>query len=684
MSKIIEFTPRQDLSELENLKNFIRMARDELTIWSELPGFRWDNNFWITTHKNFNLTNLTYKFTGRNSELEEKYLMSPVFREFAKAWLRYSQTLKPTKAIMRIVNALKAMDAALGPDITLNQIVRFNERDYFKALTFIDDKSQRQMICSAMLFILKSMSDFSIITADAYCWKNPYTGIHSYDAERGTQAPPEIKEKKIPDQNALLAVADVFSRFETGSLHDADIMITSLTGIFISVPMRINEVLRLRVDALKTDEDKTGTPQQYLAYWVPKTKEFARKAIPASMGYVSREAIKRLILITEEGRKLAAYMETGPEKFYRHPRCPDVPDDQILSGNEITAALGMSSVKCCNDFLQTYTGSASVKNYTLNSLWKVVLMAHRKLNPHFPFQEPFNIASLMPLKMSESLLCFRSHQLAYNINTSPVLLQPFTQTQYRRRLNPLLKKQSFFIRHGFKDLHLKSHSIRTLLNRIARQSGVSIETITSWSSRASVLQTRTYLHDKPADFAEKGALLFRTTQHHAPKPPVADPDIEIFKEGPFHKSRYGLCVRSWRAGPCNKFADCLNCTDLLMCKGDKFALQSVRQEHENLRSSWASAVKAIENGERSASLWTEKTAFQLERMEQLLMLLMDPDIPDGSPVALAGQNFSHEKVIMDEKKSTYGIESKAQFQITEIYSEELLSCLKLLDDTKNA
>ncbi|HHA2013134.1 TPA: hypothetical protein ACOEMP_001016 [Enterobacter hormaechei subsp. hoffmannii] len=684
MSKIIEFVPRLDLSGVENLKNFIRVARDELTLWSELPGFKWENDFWVTTHKNFNLTNLTKKFIGRHSEPEDKYLMSPVFREFAKAWLRYSQTIRPTKTIMRTLNALKTMDAALGPDITLNKIVRFNERDYFKALTFIDDNTQRQTICSAMLVILRTMSDFSIITSDAYYWKNPYTGIHSYDAERGTQAPPEIKEKKIPDQNALLAVADVFSRYETGGLHDADIMITSLTGIFISVPMRINEVLRLRIDALKTDEDKTGAPQQYLAYWVPKTREFARKAIPASMGYVSREAIKRLILITEERRKLAAYMETSPEKFYRHPLCPDVPDDQMLSGKDIAAALGMSSVKCCNDFLQTYTGSASVKNYTLDSLWKVVLMAHRKLNPHFPFQEPFTSANLIPLKMSESLLCFRSHQLVYHINTSPVLLQPFAQTQYRRRLNPLEKKQSFFIRHGFNDLYLKSHSIRTLLNRIARQSGVNIETITSWSSRASVLQTRTYLHDKPAEFAEKGAMLFRTTQHHNPRPPVADTDVEIFKQGPFHKSRYGLCVRSWRAGPCNKFADCLNCTDLLMCKGDKFALESVRQEHENLRASWASAVKAIENGERSASIWTEKTAFQLERMEQLLLLLTDHDIPDGSPVALAGQNFSHEKAIMDEKKFTYGVESKAHFQIADIYSEELLNCLKLLDDSKNA
>lgn len=68
MSKIIEFVPRLDLSGVENLKNFIRVARDELTLWSELPGFKWENDFWVTTHKNFNLTNLTKKFIGRHSE----------------------------------------------------------------------------------------------------------------------------------------------------------------------------------------------------------------------------------------------------------------------------------------------------------------------------------------------------------------------------------------------------------------------------------------------------------------------------------------------------------------------------------------------------------------------------------------------------------------------------------------
>lgn len=681
MNTVIPFAPRHDLSALENLDNFIHMAREELMLWSDLPGFHWDNNKWMTTHKNFYLTSLANTSRGGRFIPQEQHMMSPAFREFAKAWLRYSQTVRPNKSIFRTLNALKAMDAALGCDTTLNDIVHFNQRDFFNALTFIDDNPHRQLISSALLVILRSMADFMIITGDAYSWKNPYTGKYSYDAERGTQAPHEIKEKKIPDQNALLAVADVFSRHETDRLTDTDIMITSITGILISVPMRINEVLRLRVDALRTAEDKTGVQQHYLAYWVPKTRVFDRKAIPASMGFVCTEAIQRLRNITEEGRKLAAYMETHPDKFYRHPQCPDIPDNKKLAGKDIAQALGFRSVKSTEYFLKQYAGNASVKNYTLDSLWQIVLRAHKALNPHFPWQEPLSTASLPPLKMSESLLCFRQHQLAHSASTSPVLLQPFTQSQYRQQLTATEKKESFFTRHGFAQMSLKSHSIRTLLNRVARQSGVNIDTITSWSSRASVIQTRTYLLDKPAEFATKGATLFRTVQTHDNLPPVTDPETDILKQGPFHKSRYGICVRSWRAGPCNKFADCLNCSELLMCKGDKLAAEAIRQDHENLHASWLSAVIAIEKGERSASLWTEKTAFQLERMEQLLLLLNDPAIPDGSPVRLAGENFSHENTILSEKNHQSGIELKAQFQITGLYSEELLNCLKLLGNT---
>lgn len=187
--------------------------------------------------------------------------------------------------------------------------------------------------------------------------------------------------------------------------------------------MRIGETLRWRSDCLRRDTDSQGTVQRYLAYYVPKTRSYTRKAVPMTMAEVAQEAVDRLVNITDEGRKLALYMETNPPKFYRHANCPDVPDDQVLTPDQVAQALGYLHTKACEDFLRKYTGTYKLTGFTLNSLWQIVLTEHRKLNPYFPYQEKPD-GELRPLKMSESLMCFRKLQFGARVRTSPCFLLP--------------------------------------------------------------------------------------------------------------------------------------------------------------------------------------------------------------------------------------------------------------------
>ncbi|MEG3081187.1 hypothetical protein R3F64_15075 [Halomonas sp. 5021] len=59
---------------------------------------------------------------------------------------------------------------------------------------------------------------------------------------------------------------------------------------------------------------------------------------------------------------------------------------------------------------------------------------------------------------------------------------------------------------------------------------------------------------------------------------------------------------------------------------------------------------AVENGERVATRWMQVVEPQIGRLTQLLNILNDERIPDGSPIELAdSSDFSHEQVLIDDK-----------------------------------
>lgn len=687
MNQIIRFTPKHDASAHQNLKNFIALARDELTLWSNLKCFSWDAAVWPTTNQAIRFIIFEHRNLHACKPPKTHQLMHPAFANAAKAYMRYTHTLRQKKTISVEMTALRAIDFALRQDMAVPDISKFEQRHWDKAINAVQDLSSRQRICSYMKEILCVLAELFILTADPRFWKHPYVRKHSFDSTRGSRAPDEVKANKIPDQDALLAIAEVFSRGDSETLEDVAVMITCITGLLLSAPMRIGETLRLRTDCLRTESDKNRILQHYLAYWVPKIGEFDRKAIPKTMAEVASKSIQRLTNITEESRRLARYIETNPSKFYRHANCPNVPDNQVLTGDQVAQALGYTCRSSCEPFIKRHTGNSRLAGLTLDSLWQMVLAENRTLNPHFPYQEAPGNSAQPPLKMSDSLLCFRRYQMSYRFSTSPVLLTPFVGAYYGNRLstaNKQLQSMNFFVRNGYEISKLKSHSLRHLLNRLGRSSGVSVEVLTAWSSRATTQQTRTYLHDDPTNAAIKGAALFGTTQEQAPLNPVTNEEAELYGQGPYHRSRYGICRRSWRAGPCNKFADCLNCSELLMCKGDKYASDIIKLERDNLVLTYTAAQQAIAKGERAASRWTELAGRQIERLNQLLGILHDSDIPDGSPIELAGEDFNHEKIIVSQKAITSGVRLLDRKDLGLAYGDELLACLELLRSPENA
>ena len=121
-----------------------------------------------------------------------------------------------------------------------------------------------------------------------------------------------------------------------------------------------------------------------------------------------------------------------------------------------------------------------------------------------------------------------------------------------------------------------------------------------------------------------------------------------------------------------------------MCKGDKIAADIIKLDRDNLVQTYTAAQRAIAEGERAASRWTEKAGPQIDRLDSLLAILHNPDIPDGSPIEIAGEDFNHENVIVSEKAYAAGVKLLDRSELRISYGDDLLACLDLLRSSDNA
>lgn len=690
MNNIVKFIPKNDLSKIKNLDEFINFCKNDLTLWSDIPGWEWDNIVWPTHTKSrpIGFMNWENRNPTRTSNITNEMAMGKSIQDIAKAYIRYRHTISPHANVAREVIAFRVIDATLKMDNITGEIAKFNEKHLNNCFELLAVYKARPIYASALVEVLRRLSDLSIVSAKARFWNHPFVGAASYSGINGAKATSEKKTEKLPDQNALLSLADIFSKgYEPNRLDEIDIMVTSIVALMLCTPMRVAEVLRLRINCLKEDVDKNGQTQYYINYWSPKIGSYAKKAIPASMAPIALEAVNRLLKITNEARKLAKFYETNPSTFYRHDKCPDVGDHDRLNAHQVASCLGAKSVKSFANLFKNQRGKSGIKGLTLSKIWKeIILPQHHKLNPYFPYQEDIRNLAVTPPKMSECLLCFFSSQFSQEKQTSPILLKSFVITQLTGRLGFIeggdknsRRMVSIFTKHGYGGIRLKSHSLRHFLNHLAYHSGVQVELITEWSSRASVAQTFVYVDDSHyLETKARAREIVPALNERKYLPPVED-GIDNISNGPYQRTIYGLCLRSWPAGPCNKTFDCLNCSELLMCKGDKVALETVIEERKNLQITYNSAQTALESGERTATRWLKIARPNLDKLIQLEEILTSRDIPEGSPIRVAGCNdFSPEQAILQERVKGAGLELFDKSSLGDSLSSQIIKELEQL------
>ena len=648
MTELIYFSPQSQRSAAQNLDEFVRMCRDDLTLFGQ--DLKWDGWQWPGVQ----FTKLGTP--SRGCTIEDA--LDPALMDFAKAYFRYQQSHRPTgtmnetKALRTLEKALltRKGSAAIGElDMATLDEAALLGRNHYSAMAAYHCGREIERLAHFL-------TDKRLIGQDLGTWKHPIKKSADSTIQTGHKAK-IVRDKKLPPEEALDALAEIFAN---NPKNPKDTFTTATFAMTMCAPSRITEILHLPADCEVEERDSQNVLRYGWRFFSGKGYEGDIKWIPTVMVPIAKEAVRRIRAMTEEGRQLARSLEENPQHPYRHARCPNVPDDQPLTVFQACQFLGMAheTKRGCTSALGTLELDATDGAHTLLSLWEVTKLRQPK---DFPW-----LSKEKGIKYSNALFCMTRNVLHSQRGVSPVILWVPDGTVFNSDLSPResLKTdshESLFDRYGFKTatgeaLKITSHQARHLLHTIAMRGGLAEDAAAKWAGRADMKQNHVYNHMSEFEMVAKAEALdtaltlFGPAGEVAQHLPISTQEFNLMERGAVHITEFGVCVHDYTMSPCEKFRDCLNCQEQVCLKGDDERLHRIKTRLEEVEKDYAAAKEAIAQGYSGADRWYEIQEKTVVRARQLVQILESPEVADGAQIKLRdGTDFSHLRRAIREK-----------------------------------
>lgn len=206
-------------------------------------------------------------------------------------------------------------------------------------------------------------------------------------------------------------------------------------------------------------------------------------------------------------------------------------------------------------------------------------------------------------------------------------------------------KSSVFSRLGLTDsagnsFKITSHQFRHWLNTIAQNAGLSQLHIAKWSGRKDIRQNAAYDHVTGDELIAKarelsGGKLFGPIADFVMHAPMSREEFLKLAFPTAHVTEYGYCVHDWTMTPCDKYRDCLLCTDHLCVKGN-LRTDSLKTKLAETEELLQRAIIATNDGKFGADRWMEHHQKILNVLRGHKDIIDDLTIPVDSVYQLSG------------------------------------------------
>lgn len=658
MDNLIYFPSDKVQSPYSEIKRFIDFVKQ----LSELnEDIKFDENYW-KGEVNFVKTGISSKDRSPENLLHHSII------EFAKAYVKYQRIkskLRTTDTILSI-RAIEQICLDRYGEVDLTKLV-IADFDLAAENTKVNYKASSAYHVGRQLKIqLDFLRQLKIVALPE--WKNPI----KKPADKSIVLDEESEEhraSKLPDEDAIFALADIFSRKDS-ELSDRDIFVTSAVSLLLAAPERASELFFLKHNCIHEEEVQTLSKSSLglvadasniekvlgIRWYAQKNYGYDIKYIPSVMIPTVKRAVERLIKMSEKPRHLAYLLEIS-DKFPRHDLCPKVPDDQLLKRSEVLLAMGFD-VSQYNDSQANDSGKVflnardiPISNYEV-CLNDLNILLRNRLPKDFPYV-PFQTGNGVKVKWSEALFACFVHQ--FNKSKSTIfselwmpkigtLNEDLSPTRKKLRgKNELSNRQTIFQRWGYGDHSITTHQFRHLLNTIANTNGMDSMLLAKWSGRADMKQNRVYDHTSVEDrnFSliemqknEVGKVNTDSTFTFQIATPRTLQELNTKTTLSMHTTEFGFCTHSYIDEPCLKYRNCLNCTEHVCIKGDEEKKKRLQDRLRKEKILWAKDKESVSKNVSGAAVWLETRELTIKRCEKMIALLHDPNIPDGTPLSI--------------------------------------------------
>lgn len=683
---ILLFTPKHEIDFERNIEEFISEVEA-----APNPNEKMDYSsyYWV------GLGNFTKIGVNSRKKDELTWLDDSIIR-FAKAYIKY-QAIKRGASMYAHFYAIRALEGAITKRSERVVISKLLPRDFDQAAQEAKANMGEGAAYQAGMklnFMRKFLIDHKMIKP--FEWKNPFSKPKDKKDLTGDVGQ-EYRESKMPDENSIMAMAAIFAKKES-ELTPRDIFTTSTFSLMMSAPERGSEPRYLRSDCLdvhiinkpqndterasdkalkqgdgtelllaEDDEEQPVQEQIGIRWFSGKGYGYENKWVPDVMNPVIKAAIKRLKKQSKQAREFAKMLEESDD-FPRHPLCPRVDEDKLLTKAQAVAALGLDTslltqkqAGVSGNQLLTKVGIERADYVvSLRDLNKIVRARLPEGWPYIPFKK-----GKVKLKWSDALYAGFANQFSASKGTIFTDLWIPSITTLNEDLKPSIKKNrstdniadgnlSVFARHGYEGLELRSHQPRHLLDTLASVNGMSDTLRSKWAGRADPKHNRYYDHTDEQEYNhdwlehESKDELVNNDVRNLFKVQIAKGNMRSLQEHntraslAVHITEYGECKHSYIDEPCMKHRDCLNCNELVCTKGNDDRLKRIQEKLKKERLLLRGDEKAVNDGVKGAEQWYQRRLTTIKRCESLIAWLTSDDVKVGDMIKLAdAENVTH-------------------------------------------
>lgn len=669
MADVIPFVCKREVEAEKNVRDFIRFCKDDLEIygkellWDEM---RWDVSVWHR-RRGHRSKKTEMVFTRIGSTRAFAIYMEKPFSDFAKAYMRHEMTFRFEKNFSNHLTALKILEKSLiecsrdglaRVHLTNESVASFGANiimQHFKSKV-----SQYDYGCR-FAKLIKKLVEYGF-TATSFEWTSPIP----------RPAVPDVSDKdfdkyqiaKLPSPEVLAAIGTIFDQ----ATEDRDVITSSCIALLCSAPSRICEPLTMQKNCKIWLKNADGTRDLSLQLNPAKKGIKNPKLILKVMEPIALEAIDKISKLTDEGRAIAKWYEKNPDKIYLPIELEYLRAKEMLDGNELAMLFGWDRNNSHNNArfhgLTVYKGFVerngrprkdgvpSVKMAVANlySFAEVERKVLSLIPPDFPWLDESN-----GVKYSNGLFVVRRGTFNTSQGIMPCMMMGVTVGSVFGHFAAGKKSVSIFSRYGFdQSYRVTTHQLRHWLNTLAERGGLSDLERDMWSgrrtsggmkygeTRPTSRQSLAYLHNDTEDLLEAVGLtaeamdLTPSFSNTLKNLPISLEEFGAMSNKPtVHVTEYGVCFHDFAMQPCPVHGDCLNCQEHACVKGDVQKEKNIKALQKIVIEQMEMAKNMIANEYLKAEPWYQSHELTLKRLEGLIKILDDENIPANSVIMLA-------------------------------------------------